>query len=94
MQLCPDGRHGRQPTRCGRESAPPHFTLERAICPQRPAVVWLLSTTMYISSLEVTCLPVFLFLRFSSCVYAVLKASCVQHCSRLVEARMPHALRP
>ncbi|KAJ6191948.1 hypothetical protein J3E72DRAFT_366156 [Bipolaris maydis] len=25
-----------------------------AICPQRPAVVWLLSTTIYISSLEVT----------------------------------------
>ena len=53
-QLCPDARRGRQPTRCGRDSAPPHFTLERAICPQRPGGVWLLSTTMYISSPEVT----------------------------------------
>jgi hypothetical protein len=93
MQLCPDARHGRQPTRCRRESAPPHFTLERAICPQRPGVVWLLSTTMYISSLEVTCLPVFVLLGFSSCVYAVLEASCVQRCSRLVEARLPRVLR-
>ena len=93
MQLCPDARHGRQPTRCRRESAPPHFTLERAICPQRPGVVWLLSTTMYISSLEVTCLPVFVLLGFSSYVYAVLEASCVQRCSRLVEARLPRVLR-
>jgi hypothetical protein len=54
MQLCPDARRGRQPTRCKCDSAPPHFTLERALCPQRPAVVWLLSTTMYISSPEVT----------------------------------------
>lgn len=53
-QLCPGARHGRQPTRCRCDSAPPHFTLERAICPQRPGVVWLLSTTMYFSSLEVT----------------------------------------
>jgi hypothetical protein len=53
-QLCPDARRGRQPTRCRCDSAPPHFTLERAICPQRPGVVWLLSTTMYFSSLEVT----------------------------------------
>jgi hypothetical protein len=77
-QLCPDTRRGRQPTQCGRESASPHFTLERAICPQRPGGVWLLSTTMYISSLEVTCLPVFMFLRLCSCVYAVLEASYVQ----------------
>jgi hypothetical protein len=53
-QLCPVDRLSRQPTRCGRESATPHFALERAICPQRPGVVWLLSATMYISSLEVT----------------------------------------
>jgi hypothetical protein len=53
-QLCPAGRLGRQPTRCRCDSAPPHFTLERAICPQRPSGVWLISTTMYFSSLEVT----------------------------------------
>ena len=43
--------------------------------------------------LEVTCLPVFVFLGFSSCVYAILEASCVQRCSRLVEARLPRVLR-
>ena len=53
-QLCPDARRGRQPTRCRCDSAPSHFTLERAICPQRSGVVWLLSTTMYFSPLEVT----------------------------------------
>jgi hypothetical protein len=53
-QLCPGARRGRQPTRCRCDTAPPHFTLERAICPQRPGVVWFLSTTMYFSSLEVT----------------------------------------
>ncbi|KAF1922247.1 uncharacterized protein M421DRAFT_380130 [Didymella exigua CBS 183.55] len=48
---------------------------------------------MYISSLEVTCLPVFVFLEFSSCVYAILEVSCVQRCLRLVEARLPRVLR-
>jgi hypothetical protein len=92
-QLCPDARRGRQPTRCRCDSAPPHFTLERAICPQRPGVVWLLSTTMYIPSLEVTYLPVFVLVTMCYCVCAVLEASCVQRCSRLVEPRLPHALR-
>jgi hypothetical protein len=92
-QLCPDARRGRQPTRCRCDSAPPHFTLERAICPQRPSGFWLLSTTMYIPSLEVTCLSVFVFPKVCSCIYAVLKTLCVQRCLRLVEARLPHALR-
>jgi hypothetical protein len=80
-------RRGRQRTQCRHESAPPHFTLERAICPQRPAVVLLLSATMYILSLEVTCLPACVFLKLlfpcvphsKSCMYTVV--------SRLVEAR-------
>jgi hypothetical protein len=75
-QLCPAGRLGRQPTRCRCDSAPPHFTLERAICPQRPSGVWLLSTAMYVSSLEVTCLSVFVFPKVCFCIYAVLEASC------------------
>jgi hypothetical protein len=37
-RLCPVDSRDRQLTRCGRESAPPHFTLKRAICLQRPAV--------------------------------------------------------
>jgi hypothetical protein len=73
-RLCPDARRGRKLTRCGRESAPPHFTLEMV---ERPGVVWLLSTTICISSLGVTCLPVFVFLQLCSCVYAVLEASWV-----------------
>ena len=86
-QLCPGARRGRQPTRSRCDSAPPHFTLERAICPQRPAVVCLLSATMYISSLEVTCLPASVFLKLlfpcvphsKFCMYTVV--------SRLVETR-------
>jgi hypothetical protein len=72
----------------------PHFTLERAIYPQRPGVVWLLSTTMYISSLEVTCLPVFVCREVCFRVCAVLEATSVQRCLRLEEARLPHALCP
>lgn len=76
-QLCPDARRGRQPRRCRLASAPPYFTLGRTIYPQRPSVVWLLSRTMYIASLEVTCLPVLVFLKLFSFLYAVLEASYV-----------------
>jgi hypothetical protein len=87
-------RRGRQPTRCGRDSAPPHFTLERAICPQRPAVVWLLSTTTYIASLEVTWFAYVLC--SSNCVPLRMPYSKPCVCNVvlwLVEARLPRALR-
>jgi hypothetical protein len=57
-QLGPVDSLSRQPTRCGRGSAPPHFTPERAICPQRPAL-----SVFYLRLCIFRYLPVFVFLK-------------------------------
>jgi hypothetical protein len=85
-QLCPVDRLNRQPTRCGPGSAPPHFTPERAICPQRPVLsfFYLRLSTFRLRSDVSACVRC-----SSTCcywVYAVIKAVFLYHCARLVEA--------
>jgi hypothetical protein len=85
-QLCPVDRLSRQPTRCGPRSAPPHFTPERAICPQRPALsfFYLRLCTFRLRN------NVSAYTRYSLsyyyCVYAVIKAVFLYYCARIVEA--------
>jgi hypothetical protein len=85
-QLCPVDRLSRQPTRCGRGSAPPHFTPEGAICPQRPALsVFYLRLCTFRLKKRCICLC-WCSSRYCYCVYAVLEAVFLYQYARLIEA--------